>query len=671
MTSQNTPKEAQKRHAELCRDIAQHDYNYYVLDQPKVSDSEYDKLFSELKHLERQFPSLLTPNSPTQRVGTVPRSQLGKVAHVHPMFSLDNAYNDDDLMQFDRRVREGLASEEVVYVAEPKLDGASVEVLFEHGVFKLALTRGDGKVGEDITQNMRTIRALPLSIAHTEKLTLRGEIMLYARDLKTINEARIAEGEEPFANPRNAAAGSVRLLDPQLTAQRPLRVFFYDAVETPHTSHADTLDWLAKLGLPTHRLHQRCQNLDDVHAFIRAFDKKRHHLPYETDGVVLKVDRLSDRTRLGFTSRFPRWAVAYKFAPEQAHTRLVKITCDVGRTGALTPVANLEPVLLAGTTVSNASLHNIDYITEKDIREGDFVIIEKAGEIIPQVVSVDLSKRDKHSKVWQAPTHCPVCHTPVERDEGVAALRCHNLSCPGRVEASILYFTSRGAMNIDHLGAALVELLIAQGFVRDVADIFILKNKRTQLIELPRMGEKSVDRLLASIDKSKTSRTFSQLITALGIPLVGNVAANSIAETYADIETLLAQDLERVRERLADVHGIGPKIAESVYGFLSRKESRALLKKLVEVGVRTKSVEKKIVDGPLSGKSFCVTGTLSLPRETIHEKIRAAGGIVHTSVTKDTTYLVAGDKVGANKLDAARKKGVTIINETELNQLVH
>jgi DNA ligase (NAD+) len=661
----------QARHRQLVRELSQHSHDYYVLDAPKISDADYDVLYRELLALEAEDPSLVTPHSPSQRVGATPREGFAKVKRAVRMYSLDNAYGEPDLRAFDARVREGLdADEPIAYVAEPKLDGASIEVVYEGGVLVLASTRGDGETGEDVTSNIRTIRSLPLSIAYQERLTLRGEVVIHREDLAHINELRAARGEELFANPRNAAAGSLRLIDPKLTAERPLRVIFYDTVEKLADAHTATLARLHELGLPTHRRERRCQGVDEVLAFIATFERARSELPYETDGVVVKVDQLAARARLGTTTRFPRWATAYKFAAERKETRVLSISADLGRTGALTPVAELTPVKLSGTTVARASLHNLDYIATKDVRVGDLVAVEKAGEIIPQVVSVNLSERPEGTVPWQPPTHCPVCQTGLKRAEGEAALRCPNPACPGRLKAAVFYFTRRSGMDIDGLGHSLIEQLVDDGLITSLADVFALPARREELLELERMAARSVDNLLSSIARARTGRSFDRLLTALGIPLVGTVAARLIAQRYGNLATLLAREPADIERDLAEIAGIGPKIASSVASYVGLPEQRAVLARLIELGVQAETTRLEKVVGPLTGKSFCVTGTLSQPREEIHAAILARGGEVHTTVKKGTTFLVAGDKVGKAKLDAAVKRGAEVINEEQLQQLL-
>ncbi len=670
-----------ERHARLCALIGEHDYHYYVLDSPKISDREYDALFQELETLEAEHPELVTPASPTQRVGGHPREGFVRVEHAQPMFSLDNTYSEGELREFDRRVRSGLGADASRrYVAEPKLDGASLEVVYRDGALSLGATRGDGRIGEDVTEVVRTIRSLPLSIRDKRPLTLRGEVVIFRSDLDAINEQRRALGEEPFANPRNAAAGSLRLLDLRLAATRPLRVLFYDLVESYYQTHSEMLAALASAGLPTHRLHKLCDTVDDVLRYVEGFENTRRSLPYETDGVVIKLDDLRQRRALGSTARFPRWAIAYKFEAERTQSVVRSIECDVGRTGALTPVATVDPVQLSGTTVSRASLHNTDYVADKDVRLGDTVVLEKAGEIIPQVLNVVLEKRPRRSTRWSAPTHCPACHAPVSRTADEVALRCSNSKCTGRLKALLVHFARRSAMDIDHLGKAMVEQLVDKGLVKDLSDVFALPSQRQSLLKLERMGEKSADNLIKAIEEARTGRSFARLLTALGIPLVGSVAAATLADKYVSLDNLLAITPDRLKEELAEMHGIGPKMAQSVASYLADSEVRSVLHKMCRLGVTAEQspgaaaasadTTDQAPTGPLKGASFCLTGVLSKPRPEIQAEIRAAGGQVHDRVKKGTTYLVAGDKLGQSKIQNAKKHGTEVIGEEKLRALL-
>jgi len=664
-------KAAAQRHAELLREIRAHDYRYYVLDDPIISDRDYDALYAELREIEAKHPELATPDSPTQRVGGAPRTDLKTVDHVVPMMSLDNTYTAEDLADFVRRVKDGLADGAAIsFCVEPKLDGASVELCYRQGRFVSGSTRGDGVSGEDITENLRTIRSLPVTVGFDGPLTLRGEIVIYRKDLDRINEERVAVGEAPFANPRNAAAGSLRMIDPRIVAKRPLRAIIWQVVEGESlgASHSAALGKLTELGLPTHRQEKVCRSLDEVQRAIAEIEASRKDYPYEIDGCVIKVDSFRDQGILGATAKFPRWAIAYKFSAERAMTRLLDIIVQVGRTGALTPVAVLEPVQLAGTTVSRASLHNAEIIQSLDVRIGDWVGIEKAGEIIPQVVSVDTSARSGTEKPFVMPTDCPVCGTAVASREGEVAIWCPNARCPAIEKGRVIHFSRRFAMDIDGLGESLVEQLVDSGLVRDVADLYELDVERVAALE--RMGEKSARNLISSIAESK-ERPLDRLITGVGIEHVGQVAAKQLAEAAGDLGTLLSWSPEEAAQHVDAIAGFGPKMVESVVAFLTEAESRGLLEKLRALDVsRAQPRAAVAAEGPLSGKSFCVTGVLSKKREDVHADIRAAGGEIHDKVKKGTTYLVAGDKVGKSKLDSAKKHGTQVIDEKTLGQLI-
>jgi DNA ligase (NAD+) len=662
---------ARLRHAELVSAIRAHDHRYYVLDDPVISDSEYDALYRELRELEAAQPALVTADSPSQRVGSSLRGELRTVPHVVPMMSLDNTYGEDELRDFARRVETGLPTgARARFCVEPKLDGASIEVLYRDGRLVMGSTRGDGQQGEDITENLRTIRSLPLTIDYQGPLTLRAEVVIYRRDLERINRARAEAGEPPFANPRNAASGSLRMLDPRVVAERPLRAVVWQVVEGPElaASHSDCLDKIAALGLPTHGKHTRADSIDRVLELVQALDLDRKGYPYETDGAVVKVDDFSHQAILGATSKFPRWAIAYKFSAERAETRVKAIEVGVGRTGTLTPVAVLEPVSLAGTVVSRASLHNEQIVRGLDIRVGDRVTIEKAGEIIPQVVAVDHDARSGDPEPFRMPEVCPSCGTAVVRVEGEVAVRCPNRRCADQVKAAIFHFSRRFAMDIDHLGESLIESLVTHGLVQDVADLYRLTHE--QLVALERMGKKSADNLLASIERSK-ERNFDRLITGLGIDHVGQVAARQLAEALHSLEAMLALTPEALEEQVRAIAGFGPKMAQSLREFHADPEARALLLRLKELGVsRPQPRAESAVDGPLRGMSFCVTGVLSRKREDVHQAIRDAGGEVHDKVKSGTRYLVAGDKVGASKLTAAKKAGTQVIDEAALERLL-
>lgn len=665
------PSPTEKRHAELVREIHAHDYRYYVLDDPVVSDREYDALYRELREIEAAHPELRAGDSPTLRVGSDLRTDLKNVRHVARMMSLDNTYSESELDEFMRRVQGGLRTgETVAYAVEPKLDGASIEVLYRDGRFAGGSTRGDGESGEDITENLKTIRSLPLTIPYEGPLTLRGEVVIYRRDLDRINEARVAAGDPPFANPRNAAAGSLRMLDPRIVAARPLRAVVYGVVEGAALSptHSGALRRLTELGLPTHRKERVCTSREDVIRAIADIDAARAQYPYETDGAVVKVDAFSQQDVLGSTAKFPRWAIAYKFGAERAQTRLLDIVVQVGRTGALTPVAILEPVKLAGTTVARASLHNAEIIRALDVRIGDLATIQKAGEIIPQVVRVDPSARSGNERVFTMPGQCPVCGTAVEQREEEVAVRCPNKRCKAIVKGSIIHYSRRFAMDIDSLGEALVDQLVDREMVRDVADLYDLTADR--LLGLERMGKKSAENVTVAIASSK-ERTFDRLITGLGIEHVGQVAARQLAEAAGSLEKLLAWPPAETHGLVDAIAGFGPKMADAVVAYLSDPTARRLLERLHERGVsRPQPLPEVAAVGPLAGSTFCVTGVLSRKREDVHDSIRKAGGTIHDSVKKGTTYLVAGDKVGKSKLDAARKHGTNVIDEAELEKMI-
>ncbi|MGA2449802.1 MAG: NAD-dependent DNA ligase LigA [Polyangiaceae bacterium] len=671
-----TPAE---QHARLVRELTAHNYRYYVLADPAVSDAEYDRLMRELASLEAEVPALATSDSPTRRVGELPRAGVAHVAHVERMLSLDNTYSDDDLVDFHRRVVDGLPDrQEPRFCVEPKLDGASVEVVYDGGRLVQASTRGDGATGEDVTENVRTIPSVPLTVSHRERLTLRGEVIIRRSDLAALNAEREADGLEPFANPRNSAAGALRMLDPREVARRPLRAMFYQVVEgaSLHATHHETLDWLAALHIPTHRRHV-VVDWAEVRDAIARIDRARAEYPFETDGAVIKVDAYAQQGMLGATSKFPKWAVAYKFRAERATTRVLEILVQVGRAGTLTPVAVLDPVQLGGTTVSRASLHNADQVQSLDVRVGDRVFVEKAGEIIPQVVGVAVAERTGKTPTFRMPERCPSCGTPVVRvahdpdrpELGMeSAIRCPNRVCPEQVAQRIFYYARRFAMDIEHLGTALVKQLVDTGLVTDVGDLYRLDV--ASLAALDRMGEKSAANVCQSIERSR-HRTLDRLLCGLGIPQIGQVAARQLAEESESLDRLLEWSDAELREHVDAIAGFGPKMAESVASFLSDPDQRALLCELRDLGVgRTQPKAPVAAQGPLRDMSFCITGVLSRKRDDIAAEIRAAGGVVHDTVKKTTTVLVAGDKTGKSKLDQARKFGTRVVGESELYALL-
>ena len=674
-SSSKAPPKKRARHTELCREIQEHDYQYYTLDAPTISDGAYDALYKELLALEESYPELRNVDSPSQRVGGPVREGAERVPLAARMYSLDNTYDEEELREFDRRVRDVLGEEGPRrYIVEPKIDGASMELIYEQGVLVSAHTRGDGSHGEKVTENVRTIRSLPLRLRSVPapRMVLRGEVFMHRGDLDAVNEERAAAGEEPFANPRNAASGALRLLDPKMAANRALRIFVYEWLDSGLESQSEVLSSFRTLGLPVHGLERHCDSIEEVFDANHALLAMREKLPFEIDGTVIKLDDLASRAELGATAKHYRWAIAYKFPAERGVTVVESITFEVGRTGALTPVANLRPVQLAGTTVSRASLHNFEYLKEADIRVGDTVEVEKAGEIIPQVVAVQKDKRPKGATAFGEPDACPACGTKPVRLEGEVVLRCPNPNCVGRLRAGMWYFTRRPAMDIDRLGQSIVEQLIEQGLVADYADIFALHKKRDALLALERMGEKSVDKLLSAIEDARTGRSLRRLLVGLGIPMVGQVVAGLIAERYRSLEKLLDTPVEVLEAELSEVHGIGPKVAASVAGFFGAPASRKLLAKFLGLGVvlQEPTTDAPAPQGPLQGKAFCVTGVLSEPRPAIHARIREAGGAIHERVTKQTTYLVAGEKVGASKRKTAERHGVEVIDEKKLNAMI-
>ncbi len=656
----------ENEHKELSAEIRSHDYRYYVLDDPIIEDRAYDALYARLRELERRHPELLTDDSPTMRVGAALRTDLRTVDHVAPMMSLDNTYSPEDLREFDRRVRAGLTdTADPVYCVEPKLDGASVEILYRDGKLAGGSTRGDGKSGEEIVENLRTIRSLPLTIDYKGPLTLRAEVVIYRSDLASINELRAARGDAPFANPRNAASGSLRMLDPREVAERRLRALVWQVVEEDFAeSHAAALDRCAELGLPTHRKHALCASLSDALLAIDAIEEERTHYGYETDGAVVKVNSYKQQGILGATAKFPRWAIAYKFRAERAFTQLIDISVQVGRTGALTPVAHLTPVALAGTTVSRASLHNQDHIDRLDIRIGDTVGVEKAGEIIPQVVTVQTQHRSGSERVFRLPKECPSCGEKVQKSPEEAVTRCLNRHCPAQVEGAVLHFCRRFAMDVDHLGESLIEKLAKAGLLRDVADLYTLSEE--QILSLDRMGEKSAKNIIASIEASK-EQPFDRLLIGLGIDLIGQVAASQLAVEMGSLSRLLSLSPAEAAALAQEISGFGPKMVEALSTYLSDPVHRDLLERLHALNV-SREAQKRLprADGPLSSKTFCVTGVLSRKRSDIHKDIEAAGGTIHDKVKKGTSYLVCGEKVGQSKITSAKKFGAQVIDEPAL-----
>jgi DNA ligase (NAD+) len=661
----------QERINNLRQQIQHHNYLYYVLDKPEISDRDFDRLLEELKSLEAQRPDLITPDSPTQRVGGEPIEGFRTVRHRTPMLSIDNTYNADELREFDSRVRKLIRDEPIRYVVELKIDGVAVAITYRDGKLDVGATRGNGEEGDDITHNLRTIHEIPLVLNDDrfEDIEVRGEVYMNRAELRRINAERAAQGFEPFANPRNSAAGSLKLLDPKQCAARRLRFFAYSlepAEDLGLTVHEEALGALREVGFPVNPHIAAFDGIDEVLAYCESWAEKRHELPYETDGMVIKVNELAQRQRLGSTSKAPRWVVAYKFAAEQALTRITRIEVNIGKTGMVTPVAHLEPVQLAGTTVSRASLHNADEIERKDIRVGDRVVVEKAGEIIPYVIRSEPSMRDGSEKRFQFPSRCPVCGAAVERDPGGVYYRCTGVNCPAQLKERLRFYAGRNAMDIEGLGSALVDQLVDSGLVKSIPQVYDLTLE--QLIELERMGKKSAENLLKGIQESK-SRGLARVLTGLAIRHVGEHVAELLAKHFGDAGRLQEASLEE----LSAIDGIGPVLAESVYKFFRSPDGRQVIKELETRGVkllREAARPRRQGGADLTGKTFVVTGTLEgYSREEIEELIRDLGGKTTSSVSKKTSYVVAGDKAGS-KLDKARELGVPVLTESEFNEII-
>lgn len=661
-------EDAQKRVEELRQLLTRYGYEYYVLDQPTVPDSEYDKLMQELIKLEEQFPELRTTNSPSQRVGGEALEGFKKVEHEIPMLSLGNAFNESDLRDFDRRVRQAIG--ETSYVCELKIDGLAVSLRYENGQFVQGSTRGDGTVGEDITTNLRTVRSIPLQLNEEVTIEVRGEVFMPKKSFIKLNQEREENGEDLFANPRNAAAGSLRQLDPKVAASRNLDVFLYAIGENnlDHLQrHSEGLDYLDRLGLKTNKERRICQTIDEVLQYIEEWKEKRPNLPYEIDGIVIKVDRYDQQEALGTTVKSPRWAIAYKFPAEEVMTKLTNIELSVGRTGVVTPTAILDPVRVAGTTVQRASLHNEDLIKEKDIRIGDYVIIRKAGDIIPEVVQSVVEKRTGEEVPFSMPTHCPACGSELIRLEEEVALRCINPKCPAQIREGLIHFVSRNAMNIEGLGEKVITQLFDNHLVNDVADIY--KLERDQLLQLERMGEKSVQNLLTAIETSKDN-SLERLLFGLGIRHVGAKAAKILAEHYGDIDSLMKAG----EEDLQVIDEIGEKMANSIVTYFQAPEVEELITELKDLGVNVTYKGPHIknavnVKSPVAGKTIVLTGKLEvLSRNKAKEKLELLGAKVTGSVSKKTDIVIAGSEAGS-KLTKAQDLGIEIWNEEQLQAL--
>ncbi|AUO12196.1 NAD-dependent DNA ligase LigA [Priestia megaterium] len=663
---------AKSRVQELRDLLNQYGYEYYVLDQPSVPDAEYDKLMNELIEIEESFPELKTADSPTQRIGGQVLDAFEKVQHQTSMLSLGNAFNEEDLRDFDRRVRQAVG-DEFSYVCELKIDGLAVSLRYEDGYLVLGATRGDGTTGENITENLKTIRSIPLRIKEPLSMEVRGEAFMPRKSFEALNEAKMERDEVPFANPRNAAAGSLRQLDPKIAAKRNLDIFVYamtDTGELEIDSHSESLNLLDELGFKTNRERQTCETIEDVIAYIESWQTQRPELSYDIDGIVVKVDSFDQQAELGTTAKSPRWAIAYKFPAEEVVTKLVNIELTVGRTGVITPTAILEPVQVAGTTVQRASLHNEDLIREKDIRIGDYVVVKKAGDIIPEVVNVIEEKRTGAEQEFTMPTHCPECESELVRLEGEVALRCINPSCPAQIREGLIHFVSRNAMNIDGLGEKVISQLFREQLIKDVADIYTLTKQ--QLIELERMGEKSADNLIAAIETSKEN-SLERLLFGLGIRHVGAKAAKTLAQHFETIDKLT----KATYDELVAINEIGAKMAEAIVAYFTQEEVQELIHELKEYGVNLtykgpKLVSVENVDSVFAGKTVVLTGKLEqLSRNEAKAQIEALGGKVTGSVSKKTDLVVAGEEAGS-KLIKANELEIEVWDEarllTELNK---
>lgn len=656
-----------KRAAELRQALNYHNYRYYVLDDPEISDAEYDRLLRELEEIEEKYPELITPDSPTQRVGATPASGFASVTHPIPMYSLGNAFTDGDLREFDQRVRAAAGTSSVEYVLELKIDGLAVSLQYADGLLTTGATRGDGSVGEDITSNLRTLPGVPLRLQEPYTLTVRGEAYMSKAAFARLNAERQEAGQPLFANPRNAAAGSLRQLDPKIAASRGLDIFFYGLAaiaERPlPPTQEETLCLLRQVGFPVNQQRVVLSDIEEVIEYCQAWHQKRHELPYDIDGIVIKVNDLDLQEQLGYTAKSPRWAIAYKFPAEQVQTKLLDIIISVGRTGTLNPNAVLEPVTVAGTVVSRASLHNADLIAAKDIRIGDTVIVQKAGDIIPEVVAPVTSLRTGEEKVYVMPTTCPECGTSVVREPQEVAWRCPNGSCPAVLREGLIHFASRDAMDIEGLGPAMVSALLASDLVQDVADLYSLQPE--QLTALERVGQKTAENLLAAIAKSKQN-SLERLIFALGIRHVGAKGAQSLAAHFGSLDRLMAASAEELQQ----VPDVGAKMAASIINYFAASANQRLIAKLKEAGVNQLYLGAQSQAGVLTGQTFVITGTLpGVTRDQAKQLIEQHGGQVASSVSKKTNYLLAGEKAGS-KLTKAQELGVPVLSWEDLQALL-
>jgi DNA ligase (NAD+) len=667
------PASVKQRIARLRADIEHHNYRYHVLDDPEIPDAEYDRLLRELGELEREHPEFVTTDSPTQRVGAAPIGALAQVRHRQPMLSLDNAFSHEEVEAFDRRVRERLETQQVIqYACEPKLDGLAVSLTYRHGSLETAATRGDGSVGEDVTHNIRTIQSVPLRLTgrdYPELLEARGEVFLSIAGFREMNRRAAERGEKVFVNPRNAAAGSLRQLDPRLAASRPLEIFFYGTgvVEgaTLPGRHSETLEVLRNWGLRTSPESRVVEGVDGMLAYFEEIGRRRAALRYQIDGVVYKVDSREQQRELGSVARAPRWAIAHKFPAEEEMTRVRAIEWQVGRTGALTPVARLEPVFVGGATVANATLHNVDELKRKDVRVGDTVILRRAGDVIPEIVRVIIERRPAGTSAEELPERCPVCGSAVEREEGEAIARCSGgLVCPAQIKESLLHFASRRAMDIEGLGSKLIDQLVDQGLVKDAADLYRLRAE--DLSELDRMGEKSAAKLVSTLERSKKT-TLPRFLFALGIRDVGEATADALARHFRSLDRLR----EATSAEIESVPDVGPITAAHVHAFLRERRNAGVIDSLQQLGVHWPDLPAAGAGSrELEGQTFVLTGKLSsLSRDEAGDLIRERGGSVSGSVSKKTSFVVVGEDAGS-KLDKARELGVRMLDEDQFLSLV-
>ena len=653
-----------KRVEELRKELEHHEYLYYVLDQPEITDAEFDQLMRELRELEDKHPELRTPDSPTQRVGGQPREGFVKVPHSSPMLSLDNALNEAELREFDARIRGLLKSEKYEYVAELKLDGLSMAAHYRNYRLSQAVTRGDGRVGEDVTENARTVRSLPLrskaDSLPADYFEVRGEIIMQRRSFEKMNEERESAGLPRFANPRNAAAGALRALDPSVTAARQLDYFAYFLLRDGRpllNSQWESLNALDRAGFKVNRYRAKCASFEALLEFIKEWESKRDTLPYEIDGVVVKIDSVAQQEKLGWTSKAPRWATAFKYPARQSSTTLENIEVQVGRTGTLTPVAHLKPVLIGGVTVSRATLHNEDEIERLGVAIGDTVLIERSGDVIPKIVRV--LEHGRSRRYFKMPSTCPVCGGHVVRQEGEAASRCVNTNCPARLRESLLHFASRHVMDIDGMGEALVDQVLKNGLVHNIADLYQLKVE--QLLTLERMGKKSASKIIHNIDESR-SQPLSRVLNGLGIPFVGERTAQILATHFGSMDAIATAPVERLQQ----ANEVGPKVAQAIRQFFDEPRNCELLERLRAAGLQFTAEREAPKTGTLSGLTFVLTGMLpTLKREEAKQQIEAAGGKVAGSVSSKTSYVVAGEEAGS-KLDKARELGIPVLDEEGL-----